>query len=69
MEAFLANLDHFPHRHAVALTLMKSGREIRQTIFKKNYVVYFEVRNQVVVVFRVRHGARKPLPATDFRDI
>jgi hypothetical protein len=40
------------------------GREIRQLLYGKRqhkYRILFEIREQTVVVLRVRHGAQRPL--------
>ena len=55
-------LEAFPMRCSIAPESEYFGREVRQLLYGKRqhkYRVLFEIRDKMVVVLRVRHGARR----------
>jgi plasmid stabilization system protein ParE len=60
----IQKLETFPTACSLAPETAYFGREIRQMLYGKRlnkYRVLFEIRKQLVVVLRVRHGARRNL--------
>ena|SRR5688572_16982711 len=56
------SLELFPARCGLAPEAQLLGREIRQLLFGKRrgiYRILFEIRDDEVVVLRIRHGAMK----------
>ncbi len=56
------SLERFPKRCGLAPESAYFGREIRQLLHGKRggvYRILFEIREDKVVVLRVRHGARR----------
>ena len=62
--AAIDTLETFPGRCSIAPESEYSEREVRQLLYGKRqrkYRVLFEIRDKMVVVLRVRHGARRLL--------
>jgi plasmid stabilization system protein ParE len=60
----IGKLESLPAACPLAPETAYFGREIRQLLYGKRqhkYRVLFEIREKVVIVLRVRHGARKIL--------
>jgi len=60
--AAIDTLESFPAGCSIAPESEYFGREVRQLLYGKRqhkYRVIFEIREKVVVVLRVRHGARR----------
>jgi plasmid stabilization system protein ParE len=57
-------LESFPLAYSLAPETAYFGRDIRQLLYGKRnnkYRVLFEVRDNTVIVLRIRHGARRIL--------
>jgi toxin ParE1/3/4 len=60
----IGNLETFPAACSLAPETAYFGREIRQLLYGKRhhkYRILFEIREKMVIVLRVRHGARQIL--------
>lgn len=60
----IQSLETHPTACSLAPETAYFGREVRQLLYGKRqhkYRVLFEIRRQLVVVLRVRHGARRNL--------
>jgi plasmid stabilization system protein ParE len=60
----VARLETMPRACSLAPESDYFGREIRQLLYgnrQHKYRVLFEIRKQIIVVLRVRHGAQRPL--------
>ncbi len=60
----IQSLETHPTACSLAPESAYFGRDVRQLLYGKRsskYRVLFEIRKQVVVVLRVRHGARRNL--------
>jgi plasmid stabilization system protein ParE len=58
------SLESSPRRCSLAPETAYFGREIRQMLYGKRnhkYRILFEIREQMVIVLRIRHGARRIL--------
>jgi len=60
----IETLADFPRRCPLAPEDGDSDVEIRQLMYG-DYRILFTVDDQIVTVFHVRHGARRPLPPDD----
>ena len=68
VERAIRSLDQFPRRCGLAPEDGLAGLEVRQQIYGRRggkYRILFVVRNDVVHVIHVRHGARQPLQLRD----
>jgi plasmid stabilization system protein ParE len=60
----IQELETLPAACSLAPETAYFGREVRQMLYGKRrnkYRVLFEIRKQLVIVLRVRHGARRNL--------
>jgi toxin ParE1/3/4 len=66
IEAKIEAIAKLPLRHAIAYSPTDVGREVRQSFFGV-YQILYVLNGEDLVVVTVRHGARRPLTASEVK--
>ena len=66
IEAKIETIAKLPLRHAIAYSAVDVGRDVRQSFFGV-YQILYVIDGEELAVITVRHGARRPLSASEVK--